>query len=73
MKHTLETHREYIAISNQNKFLCDMSRHELKIMRCETPDVNLFFEIEEEMQKRGLLKTTMRQTFQDMTGGNVTS
>ena len=71
MKHTLELHREYIALRNQNKLVSDMTDRELRIVETETASFDELEAAQQELKKRGKIKQTGLEVFKAMTGGNI--
>jgi len=69
MKHTLELHRQYIAL--QNKPITSMSKQELRIIETETPSFDELERAQQELKRRGVIKQTGIEAFRTMTGGNV--
>jgi len=69
MKHTLELHRQYIAL--QNKPLANMTNRELRIIETETPSFDELEQVQQELKGRGIIKQTGIEAFQTMTGANI--
>jgi hypothetical protein len=71
MKHTLELHRQYIALNNQGKPVSAMTERELCIVETETASFDELEAVQQELKKRGKIKQTGLESFKAMTGGNI--
>lgn len=71
MRHTLELHRQYIALNNQDKPISAMTERELRIVETETASFDELEAVQQELKKRGIIKQTGLEAFRAMAGGNI--
>ena len=69
LKHTLELHREYIAL--EDKPIANMTNRELQVVRTETPSFSELQSVENELRRRGAISETVFESIGRMTGGKI--
>jgi hypothetical protein len=71
MKPSIERQRQFIAIKNQHKPISELTNEELKLIRIETGNMAEYFQVEEELKRRGKIKQTFSDKLYKMTGSKI--